>query len=160
MFKPLGCFAIENRSEWIYDKLWSKMKLDTICIKFLSALMTSNCKLVFIQMASLDLLNGYISHIDSMKHCQISYYNSRRIYFGWCAIPAVNHNRRDVAWRRDSTWPMDYPDVSMTSWDSQWNEVYLVRAIDWTQDSANFNACPMKWLSVQFYKIRLVGFIQ
>ena len=66
---------------------------------------------------------------------------SSRMETPWSQIPAVNCNHS----RWDSTWTMGYPNVSMTSWDSQWNEIYLVKAINWTQDLANFNIRPI-WL--------------
>ena len=62
-------------------------------------------------------------------------------------------DRRYAARGWDSTWTVGYPDVSMTSWDSQWNEIYLVKAIKWTQDSANFNICTMK-ITVRYQTVR------
>ena len=44
-----------------------------------------------------------------------------------CEIPAVAVDRRYAAPQRDSTWTVGYPDVSMTSWDSQSNGIYLVK---------------------------------
>ena len=48
------------------------------------------------------------------------------------SVAAIDH-RYAVRWQ-DSTWTMGYPDASMMSWDSQWNEIYMIKANNWTQD--------------------------